>query len=151
MELKWNRCPFCGKEEIVFNEEDNISYAQDKIDNGHGYCVSIQCPDCGVDMKAFGNMENDELNDGVTLDEVIQALNDKWNRREELFSELYISKQAMQGRIDALVSENESLNKTIDGLRDRIKDERDDRARCFRELNELREAIIRRFVRGAEE
>lgn len=151
MELKWNRCPFCGKEEIVFNDEANRNYAQNMIDNGRGYCVNIQCPDCGADMRAYGNMENDELNDGETLDEVIQALNDKWNRREELFAELYISKQAMQGRIDALVSENESLSKSIDNLRDVIKDERADSARCFRELNELKDAIIRKFVKEAEE
>jgi len=151
MEMTWNRCPFCGKEEIVFDEEANRNYAQDRLDNGHGYSIGIECPDCGVRMNAFGNMDDAELNDGETLDEVIQALNDKWNRREELFAELYISQQALHGRIDVLVSENESLQKSLDNLRDMIKDERADSARCYRELNELKDAIIRRFVKEAEE
>jgi len=150
MELKWSRCPFCGNEEIVFDEGVERAYAQARLEDGEGYVVSISCSQCGATMKAYGNMNDEGLNDGETLDDVIHSLNFKWNRREELEEDVWKIRDALQGRIDTLVAENESLTRTIDSLRDSITDERAVIARCSRELNELKDAIIRWFMMEVE-
>lgn len=75
MNYELRPCPFCGGK-AVFNEKENREYAEERMAAGEGYLVQITCPECHVDMNEYSHRHPDE-----SLDEIIDALVKKWNRR----------------------------------------------------------------------
>lgn len=70
--MKFNPCPFCG--ETNFNITPKKQFK--KLLNKHGSaCICVRCQNCELDMY--------EHTDGVTYEEKVDRLTDKWNRRAE--------------------------------------------------------------------
>lgn len=68
--MKFDPCPFCG--ETDFQETSKKIYKRLLKKNG-GACISVRCLNCDLDMY--------EHTDGVTYEEKIELLAEKWNRR----------------------------------------------------------------------
>ena len=63
-------CPFCG--ETDFNVTPKKTFKQLLKKNGTA-CISVRCLNCEFDMYEHAN--------GVTYEEKIDLLKEKWNRR----------------------------------------------------------------------
>ena len=72
-ELK--RCPFCGGP-AEFNEADARAWAEKRLTESNGYMLEITCADCDTEVKVYNFKE-----DGASVDEIIDLLVEKWNRR----------------------------------------------------------------------
>lgn len=68
--MKFDPCPFCGKTDFDVMTKKTFKQLTKK----HGSaCVCIRCTNCDLDMY--------EHTDGVTYEEKLDLLKEKWNRR----------------------------------------------------------------------
>lgn len=68
--MKFDPCPFCGKNNLDVTPKEMFNELMEE--NGRA-CISVNCLNCKLDMY--------EHTDGVTYEEKLDLLKEKWNRR----------------------------------------------------------------------
>ena len=68
--MKFKPCPFCGKTNFLLTPKDDY---EDLVEEHGAACIGLYCRNCNADMY--------EHTDGVTYEEKLDLLKEKWNRR----------------------------------------------------------------------
>lgn len=71
--MNFKPCPFCGKNNLEATPKD---FYEELLEENGRACITVRCKNCKLDMY--------EHTDGVTYEEKIDLLIDKWNRRAEV-------------------------------------------------------------------
>ena len=100
-------CPFCGGK-ASFDEDRAREWAADQTAKGNGYVMTIECRNCGAEMRAY-----DHQIDEPTADKVIEHLFGMWNRRATDFSE---ENEKLKGDLET--AETDARNTTRNLIRE---------------------------------